>query len=83
LNPIAYLLNLPIDLKHVHNIFHILQLRKYVLDPDHAFIIEAIEVTEDLAYEERPVHILDRRIKQMRNKQMPLVKVLWAKHTSS
>jgi len=34
-------------------------------------------------YEERPVWILDRRIKQQCNKQIPLVKVFWENHTSS
>ena len=33
-------------------------------------------------YEERPIQILDRKIKQLHNKQIPLVKVLWTNHTS-
>ena len=31
----------------------------------------------DLSYEERPVQILDKREKELRNKKIPLVKVLW------
>jgi len=46
----------------------ILQLRKYVLDPDHAIVTKPIEVTKNLIYKERPVHILDRRIKQLHDK---------------
>jgi len=68
LNPITYRLDLPIDLEHIHNMFHISQLRKYALDPDHAIITEPVEVTEDLVYEERPVSILDCRTKQLSNK---------------
>ena len=82
LNLITYRLDLPIDLEHVHNAFYISQLRKCAPDTDHAIIIGPIEITEDLTYEERPVQILDHRIKQLRNKQIHLVKILWAKHTS-
>jgi len=81
LNPIAYRLELPIELELVHNVLHISQLRKYILDPDHTIVSEPIEITEDLVYEECPVQILDRKIKQLRNKQIPLIKLLWTNHT--
>ena len=40
LNPVAYQLELPVELEHVHNVFHILQLRKYIPDPDHVIVTE-------------------------------------------
>jgi len=83
LNPIAYQLDAPLDLNHVHNVFYVPQPRNYVPDPDHAIITEPIAITEDLAYEEHSVETLDHRIKQLHNKQIPPVKVLWANHTSS
>jgi len=57
------------------------QLIKYVPGPDYAIIIEQIKVTKDLVYRERRVQILDYRIKQPCNKQILLIKVLWANHT--
>jgi len=63
-------------------VFHISQLRKYIPDPNHTIASEPIEITADLVYEEQPIQILDRRIKQLRNKQIPLVNVLWSNHTS-
>jgi len=81
LNSIAYRLDLPLELECMYNVFHISQLRKYIPDPDHTIVYEPIEITEDLVFEERPVQILDYRIKQLHNKQIPLVKVLWANHT--
>jgi len=72
---------LHVGLEHIHNMFQISQLRKYVPDPNYAIITELIEVIKDLAYEEQPVQIVDRMIKQLCNKQIPL-KVLWANHTS-
>ena len=68
LNPIAYPLHLLIDLEHVHDVFYVSQFRKYIPDPDNAVIIEPIEVTADLAYEERPIQILECRVKQLCNK---------------
>ncbi|XP_062093828.1 uncharacterized protein LOC133799853 [Humulus lupulus] len=36
-----------------------------------------IEVEQDLTYAEKPVKILDRKEKELRNKKISLVKVLW------
>ena len=83
LNPISYHLDLRVDLKYIHNVFHISQLKKYVLDPNHAIVAEPIQTTKDLVYEKHPVQVLDHRIKQLRNKQTSLVKILWANHISS
>ena len=66
----------------MYNVFHISQLRKYTPDPNHAIVSEPIEITTDLVYEEQPIQILDRKIKQLRNKQIPLVKMLCSNHTS-
>jgi len=82
LNPIAYQLDLLVELDHVHNVFHISQLRKYIPNPNHTLVLEPIEITEDLVCEEHPVQILDTRIKQLCNKQITLVNVLWTNHTS-
>ena len=32
---VAYQLELPTELQRVHNVFHVLQLRKYISDPSH------------------------------------------------
>ena len=68
LNLVAYPLDLHIDPEHVCKVFHISQLRKYVLDPNHAIIMEPIEISEDLANGDCPVHILNRRIQQLHHK---------------
>jgi len=81
INPVAYRLALPPELQHVHDVFHISQLRKYVYDPAHVIVHEPLNVDADgLTYEELPVRIVDRRVKQLRNKTIPLVKVLWTHH---
>nr|XP_016462974.1 PREDICTED: uncharacterized protein LOC107786053 [Nicotiana tabacum] len=52
-------------------------LRKVVGDPSTIVPIEAIEVNEELSYEEIPVAILDRQVHKLRNKEVSSVKVLW------
>jgi len=82
LNLAAYRLDLLVELEHVHNMFHISKLRMYTPDLNLTNVSEPIEITADLVYEEQPIQTLDHRIKQLRNKQIPLVKVLWSNHTS-
>ncbi|KAL5544363.1 hypothetical protein UlMin_008147 [Ulmus minor] len=77
---VAYRLVLPPELSSVHNIFHVSMLRKYVSDPSHMLENESIQVHEDLTYKEQPVQILDLKDKTLRNKVIPLVKVLWRNH---
>jgi len=81
LNPVGYRLDLLVGLEHMHNVFHIFQLRKYTSNPNHAIVPEPIEITAHLVYEQQLIQILDCRIKQLHNKQRPLVKVLWSNHT--
>ena len=51
-------------------------LRKYVSDPAHVLSYKGLELDQDLTYEERPVQLLDKKDKVLRNKTIPLVKVL-------
>ncbi|KAL5736529.1 hypothetical protein ACOSQ2_031317 [Xanthoceras sorbifolium] len=78
--PVAYRLALPLELEKIHDVFHVSMLRRYRSDPSHKVQTEAIEIQPDLTYEEEPVEILDREIKELRNKKIPLVKILWRNH---
>ena len=77
---VSYRLALPPNLSHVHSMFHILMLRKYVSDPSHVLPVKEVTVEENLSYEEIPVAILDTQIKKLRNKEIPMVKVQWNWH---
>ncbi|XP_052477113.1 uncharacterized protein LOC128032547 [Gossypium raimondii] len=57
-------------------------LRRYRCDPTNIVSIEEIEVRPDLTFEEEPVQFLDRDIKVLRRKSIPLVKVLWRNHST-
>ncbi|KAK5804072.1 hypothetical protein PVK06_031721 [Gossypium arboreum] len=80
IGPVAYRLGLPSELQRIHDVFHVSMLRKYRSDPSHIISTEDIEVRPDLSYEEEPVQILAREVKELRNKKVPLVKVLWRNH---
>ena len=73
----AYRLELPEEFSRVHNVFHISMLRKYIPDSSHVLETLEIELRDDLSYEEQPVQILGREEKELRNKTISLVKVLW------
>ncbi|XP_021743398.1 uncharacterized protein LOC110709484 [Chenopodium quinoa] len=75
---VAYKLDLPNELERVHNVFHVSQIRKYIPDMTHVFQPEIIEMDENLTYEERPVRILDSKVRSTRNKDVSIVKVLWS-----
>ena len=71
----------PIRYKRLKNkVFYVSMLRRYRLDPSHVVSSETIELRPDLTYEEEPVQILAREVKKLRNKKIPLVKVLWRNH---
>ena len=77
--PVAYRLALPPDLEKIHNVFfHVSMLRRYRLDPSHVVSSETIELRPNLTYEEEPVEILACEVKELRNKKILLVKVLWS-----
>ena len=78
--PIAYRLALPSELEKIHNVFHVSMLRRYMSDPSHVVSSETVELRPDLTYEEEAVDILAREVKELRNKRIPLVKVLWRNH---
>ena len=43
---------------------------------------EEFEITPEVQYEVQLLRILDRREKVMRNKTIPLVKVMWQNHSA-
>ena len=80
IGPVAYRLPLPLEFAKLHDVFHVSMLWRYRSDESHILPVKEIQVQEDLSYDEEPKAILAREVKQLRNKQVPLVKVLWKHH---
>lgn len=56
---IVYLFKLPPEQLRVHNVFHVLLLKKYVEGPTHVLYYEPLEIESDVSYVERPIAIID------------------------
>ena len=67
--PVAYGLALPSELEKIHNVFHVSMLRRHRLDPSHIVFSETIELRPDLTYDEEPVEILAREVKELRKRK--------------
>ena len=80
IGPVAYRLTLPLELDKLHDVFHVSILQRYRSDESHIIQVQEIQVHEDLSYDEEPKAIMAREVKQLHNKQVPLVKVLWQHH---
>ncbi|XP_077249400.1 uncharacterized protein LOC143888901 [Tasmannia lanceolata] len=78
---VAYRLALPPSLSGVHNVFHILMLRKYIPDPSHVIDIALLELREDLSFEEQPICIVDRKDQVHKRWTIPYVKIQWQNHS--
>ncbi|KAL2319485.1 hypothetical protein Fmac_028454 [Flemingia macrophylla] len=68
---------LPLNLANLHNVFHVSHLCKYIHDPSHVIESDDIQIKENLTYKTVPLRIDDKRVKRLRGKDIPLVKVVW------
>ena len=78
---VTYRLELPQDLEQIHDVFHVSLLRKYILDSSHVLKAPPIVLKEDLFFDVQSVRIVDQRMKELRNKVILMVKVLWQSDT--
>lgn len=78
---VAYRLALPPSLAGVHDVFHVSQLRQYVPDPSHVLDYSDLQIEPDHTFVERPVRVLDRRVKRLRNREVPLLLVQWSRRS--
>ncbi|XP_038994724.1 uncharacterized protein LOC120118835 [Hibiscus syriacus] len=77
---VAYRLVLPPELKCFHNVVYVSMLRRYRSDPSHIILLEKIKVSQAMNYKEEPIRILARDVKELQNKKIILLKVLWRNH---
>ena len=77
---VAYQLTLPPELAKLHDVFQVSMLRRYRLNESHVLPVQEVQVQPDLSYNEESKAILAREVKELQDKQAPLVKVLWQRH---
>jgi hypothetical protein len=81
IGPVAYRLVLPPHLHKTHNVFHVSVLRHYVADESHKLNWKELQVSDVGTLMVEPLHILDRRVRQLGNRLVDQVKVQWDKYS--
>jgi len=74
---VAYQICLSLFLSNLHNVFHVSQLRKYISDPSHVIRPNTVQLKNNLTFDAMPVQILDKKVRELRGRQIPLIKVIW------
>ncbi|GKE54884.1 hypothetical protein Tco_1490040 [Tanacetum coccineum] len=74
---VAYRLELPEQLRCVHNTFHVSNLKKYLSDEPLAIPLDEIHIDEKLNFIEEPVEIMDSEVKSLKQSRISIVKVHW------
>ncbi|GJV69445.1 hypothetical protein Tco_0885687 [Tanacetum coccineum] len=74
---VAYRLELPDQLSHVHSTFHVSNLKKCYADELLAISLDEIQMDDKLNFIEEPGEIMDREVKQLKQSHILIVKVCW------
>ncbi|GJY01145.1 hypothetical protein Tco_0359297 [Tanacetum coccineum] len=74
---VAYVLELPEEMRGIHNTFHVSYLKKCLADKSSVITLDDIEINPELTSREELETILGRKSRQLRNKVILLVKVQW------
>ncbi|GKA34112.1 putative reverse transcriptase domain-containing protein [Tanacetum coccineum] len=74
---VAYKLKLPEELSIVHNTFHVSNLKKCHADEPLAVPLDGLRFDDKLHFIDEPVEIVDREVKRLKRRRIPLVKVRW------
>ncbi|XP_050889373.1 uncharacterized protein LOC127094602 [Lathyrus oleraceus] len=74
---VAYRITLLSSLANLHDVLHVSQLRRYIVNPSHVIRLDDVEVRDNLTVETLPMWIEDREVKQLRGKEIALVNVIW------
>nr|GEY55228.1 hypothetical protein [Tanacetum cinerariifolium] len=74
---VAYRLRLPQELVGVHDTFHVSNLKKCLADVNLHVPLDEVKVDDKLHFVEEPIEILDRGVKKLKRRWIPIVKVRW------
>nr|GEW83786.1 putative reverse transcriptase domain-containing protein [Tanacetum cinerariifolium] len=75
--PVAYTLELPEELKGIHSTFHVSNLKKCLAEGDVVIPLDEIQLDDKLHMIEKPMEVVDREVKRLRQSRIPIVKVHW------
>ncbi|GJZ08484.1 putative reverse transcriptase domain-containing protein [Tanacetum coccineum] len=76
-DPVAYNLELPVELSNVHSTFHVSNLKKCLSDESLVIPMKELRLDDKLNFVEEPIEIIDREVKKLKQSRIPIVKVRW------
>ncbi|GJR98945.1 hypothetical protein Tco_0271119 [Tanacetum coccineum] len=75
--PVAYTLEFPEELSNVHSTFHVSNLKKCLSNESLVIPMKELRLDDKLNFIEELVEIMDRKVKQLRQSRITIVKVRW------
>ncbi|GJY94404.1 putative reverse transcriptase domain-containing protein [Tanacetum coccineum] len=77
IGPVPYKLELPEELRNVHNTFHVSNLKKCLSNESLVIPMKELRLDGKLNLVEEPMEIMDREVKQLRQSRIPIIKERW------
>nr|GFB00138.1 putative reverse transcriptase domain, ribonuclease H-like domain, aspartic peptidase domain protein [Tanacetum cinerariifolium] len=77
IRPVAYKLELPDKLRGIHDTFYVSNLKRCFVNEDVVIPLDEVQLDEKLHFIEEPVEIMDRKVKRLKQSQIPIVKFRW------
>nr|GEY28768.1 putative reverse transcriptase domain-containing protein [Tanacetum cinerariifolium] len=74
---VSYTLEFPKELKGIHSTFHVLNLKKCLAECDVVIPLDKIQFDDKLHMIEKPMEVVDKEVKRLRQSWIPIVKVRW------
>ncbi|GKB79730.1 reverse transcriptase domain-containing protein [Tanacetum coccineum] len=65
------------ELSCIHDTFYVSNLKKCLAESDVQVPLEEIEINENLCFVEEPIEIVERDVKKLKRRRIPLVKFRW------
>nr|GEX75817.1 hypothetical protein [Tanacetum cinerariifolium] len=75
--PVAYRLRLPKEFVGVHDTFHVSNLKKCLADVNLYVPLDEVKVDDKLRFVEEHIGILNRGVKKLKRRWIPIVKTHW------
>nr|GEW40376.1 putative reverse transcriptase domain-containing protein [Tanacetum cinerariifolium] len=77
IGPVAYKLELPNKLYGIHSTFHVSNLKRCFVNNDVVIPLDEVQLDDKLHFVEKPIEIMDREVKRLKQSRIPIVKVRW------
>nr|GEX37934.1 reverse transcriptase domain-containing protein [Tanacetum cinerariifolium] len=77
IGPVAYKLELHDKLRGIHDTFHVSNLKRCFVIDDVVISLDEVQLNDKLHFVEKPVEIMAREVKRLKQSRIPIVKVCW------